>query len=357
VNSPRNYLLAFLALTTLGGAVLAWNQHLEVIKLRTALEEKELDAQLQQREFDTKVAALRASAAASAKARAAAAQNSADDQRQRFRNGRFANMQALMNDPQFVKLMALQEKARLDSSYAPLFKQLTQQLNLSPAQLAAFQNLLVQKQDAARDVLAAARDQGLDLRTDRAEIGQLVTQSNTEIDNQIESTLGSDAYAQYQSYEQTLPQRNTVNQIQQSLSYTSSPLTDSQAQQLIQTLAANAPPTHNNNPTSIRALTVGTNNLTSPITPAAIAAAQTFLSPSQIAALVNQQAVQQASAAISASFQGNPIAVPSPGPMQTYSQPAITSSPSSQSMMSIDAGGQEAVLKQRPIVAPVPGAP
>jgi hypothetical protein len=304
VTSPRNYLLVFLALTTLGGVVLAWNQHLEIIELNAALQEKELDAQLHQREFDTKLAVLQAKARKKAAADDdAAAQNLADTQPPR---GRFGNMRAMMNDPNLIKLMALQQKARLDSTYAPLFKQLTQQLNISPAQLAAFQNLLVQKQSAARDAVQAARDQGLNPATDRDEIAQLVAQSNDEIDQQIQSTLGPQAYAQYQGYEQTLPERNTVTQLQQGLSYTSSPLTDAQSQQLIQLLAANAPQS-NSNPTSLRALFGGGGN--TPITDADIAQASGFLSPDQVAALQQQQTTQKAAADLARSLrnaaQGN----------------------------------------------------
>jgi hypothetical protein len=281
VTSSRNYLLVFLVLTTLGGAVLAWNQHLEIIKLNAALQEKDLDAQLHQREFDTKFAALQAKAHKNAAANDnTTSQNPADDQRQR---GGFGNMRAQMNDPQFAQFMALQQKARLDSTYGPLFKQLTQQLNLSPAQLAAFQNLLTEKQNAARDVFAAARDQGLDPATDRAEIGQLVAQSNAEIDQQIQSTLGPDGFAQFQSYEQTLPERNTVNQIQQSLSYTSTPLTDAQYQQLLPWVIANAPPKASN-PTSPRVL-LGGGNPISLLPPTAFQNPPPFLYPSQIPAL------------------------------------------------------------------------
>ena len=294
MTSPRNYLLVFLALTTLGGAALAWRQHLQLVALRAdslssaerdALQKKILDAQKRQHELEDELAASRASARAGAKAAAnnAASQNSADDQRQRNQFGRFANMQARMNDPQFVKLMALQEKARLDSTYAPLFKQLTQQLNLSPDQLAAFQNLLTEKQNAARDVLIAARDQGLNPGTDRAEINQLMTQSIAEIDNQIQSSLGPDGFAQYQNYEHTLPERNTVSQLQQSLSYTSAPLTDSQAQQIINILAAHAPPS-TTNPTSPRRL-LGGENQPMLIPPDIVSQITPILSPSQIPAL------------------------------------------------------------------------
>jgi hypothetical protein len=292
VNSPRNYLLIFFVLATLGGAALAWNQHLELIKLRAELQEKDLDAQLHQHQLEGKLAALRAGASAKAAASAdEAQQNPGDDQ-----NARFAAMRALRNNPEFLKLLALQQKAQLNNSYAPLFKQLAQQLNLSPAQIAAFQNLLVQKQDAARDVLSAARDQGLDPRTDRAAITQLMTQSNAEIDSQIQSTLGDAAFAQYQAYEQTLPQRNTVNQVAQSLSFTNSPLSDSQAQQLIQVMADNSNQ-NTFNPTSFRALLTGTTP-SSPITDAEITQASSFLSPDQIAALQQEQQAQRAQAEI-----------------------------------------------------------
>jgi hypothetical protein len=274
VNPTRSYLLIFLALTTLGGAALAWKQHLEVIALRAALQAKDWEvqhAQQHQDDLESKLAALRASAKAAATARPA----SADDQRPR---GRFGNMQALMNDPKFVQLMALQEKARLDSTYAPLFKQLAQQLGLTPAQIAAFQNLLVQKQDAARDVITAARDQG----ADRSEISQLMAQSNAEIDSQIAATLGPDGYSQYQNFEQTLPERNTVNEIQTSLGISGTPLTDQQVQQVIQILAADANKTFN--PTSGRAL--NNPNINSPITPAEMAQiAGLGLSPQQISTI------------------------------------------------------------------------
>ncbi|HXB01574.1 MAG TPA: hypothetical protein VNV15_01995 [Opitutaceae bacterium] len=266
MTSPRNYLLILLALTTLGGVVLAWNQHLEIIQLNAALQEKDLDAQLHQHDFETKIAALQASASKKAAKRAdEASQNSANDQRQR---GPFGNMRAMMNDPQFVKLLALQQKAALNGSYAPLFKQLVQKLALSPAQIDAFQNLLVQKQNAARDTMIAARDQGLDPRTDRAEIGQLVAQSNADIDQQIQTTLGPDGFTQYQNYEQTLPQRNTVTLLQQMMSYTSTPIPDQEVQPLIDALSSNAPKTASN-PTSPRALLAGPNR-TAPITAADI---------------------------------------------------------------------------------------
>ncbi len=73
--------------------------------------------------------------------------------------------------------------------------------------------------------------------TDRDEIAALVAQSNADIDQQIQATLGPQAYAQYQGYEQTLPERNTVNLLQQMMSYTGTPIPDQDVQPLINIIA------------------------------------------------------------------------------------------------------------------------
>jgi hypothetical protein len=306
VANPRNYIIGFFALTTVGLAAMAWSQHFDLIKLRNSetlsdaeradWQKKLVDEQKRRHALEDEVDALRAQLSEKSVADDASdpsQQNPAGGQRQRGPGGRFGNFQALMNDPKFSKLMALQQKGQLDSRYASLFKQLA----LTPAQLDQFKNLLLQEQNAARDVLASARDQGLDPRTDRAAISQLVAQSDADIESQIQSTLGPAAYQQYQSYEQTLPQRNTVNQLQQSLSYTSTPLTDSQADQLIQVLASNSSKT--SNPTSLRALQGGGGPFGAqgaPITDQEITQAQGLLSQPQVAALQQLQQQQQAQA-------------------------------------------------------------
>jgi RNA polymerase sigma factor (sigma-70 family) len=61
-----------------------------------------------------------------------------------------------MNDPQFRRLLAVSEKARLNLFYAPLFTK----LNLSVDQLDHFKDLLVDKQQAVGDANRAALSQG-----------------------------------------------------------------------------------------------------------------------------------------------------------------------------------------------------
>jgi hypothetical protein len=216
------------------------------------------------------------------------------------RRDRMNNLASLLDNPEFSRLWNAQQKMALDSRYAPLFKN----LNLSAADLDKFKSLLVEKQGAITDVLAAAREQGLDPRdpADRTQIASLLQNAQAQVDSNIQQTLGDAQYAQYQNYEQTLPQRNVVNQLAQSLSYTSSPLQDSQSQQLVDILAANSPVGNQGNGSAGGLAGAfgggmtggGFGNRSALITDAAITQAQSILTATQVTALQQLQAQQQA---------------------------------------------------------------
>lgn len=200
------------------------------------------------------------------------------------------NLIAMLDNPQIAQMFNAQQRSQLDSRYAELFKN----LKLSPADLQKFKDLLVEKQNSFRDVLAAARAQGLDPRQDRDAYRALVQQANQDIDNSIQSMLGADGFAQYKQYEQTLPQRNLVSQLNQRLSYTDVPLTQNQSDQLVQLLAQTAPTNgNNNNPMRGFGGFGGFGGDRVPITDQTIAQASTVLSQSQVAALQQLQAEQQ----------------------------------------------------------------
>jgi hypothetical protein len=129
------------------------------------------------------------------------------------------------------------------------------QLNLEPEKLEQLKKLMVERQTVSTDVLTAAIQQGLDPVQNRADIRKLTADSQTKIDGEIKSLLGDGDYASYQNYQATLPQRSVVNQLQQSLSYTQNPLSDAQAEQLVQILAAN--PAARPAGTAVRAVTTG----------------------------------------------------------------------------------------------------
>jgi len=315
----RLYLIVFLAVTNLASGVLVWSQYRESSRLRAAdLQNENAREDLQKRlwalekrqhELDAEIAGLRARSNGNA-ANADEALNP-DGAPGRAPPGRFDrrtrlnNLATLLDNPEFNKLWNSQQKMGLDSRYCALFKS----LNLSTADLEKFKSLLVDKQNAAMDVLGAAREQGLNPRdpADRAQVATLLQNAQAQVDNNIRQTLGDAQFAQYQNYEQTLPQRSIVNQLTQSLSYTSSPLQDSQAEQLVNILAANAPARSQGEGGAagggglFAAMGGGGGmmggpfgNRSSPITDAAITQAQSVLTATQVSALQQLQAQQQA---------------------------------------------------------------
>ena len=213
-----------------------------------------------------------------------------------FDGGRFA---AMMANPEIQKLLAVQQRGALDGRYSSLFKQ----LQLSPADLDKFKNLLVEKQAAVMDVMAAARAQGLAGPDNRDQVRQLVQNAQAEVDTTIHASLGDAAYAQYQSYEATLPERNTVSQLEQRLSYSSTPLTDTQSAQLVQLLAQNAPAGNPGNGGGGLGALLGRGGLGggTPITNEVVTQAQNILQPDQLAAL--QELQKEADAAAKARQQ------------------------------------------------------
>lgn len=240
MQSPKNYVILALALTTIAGGVLAWKQHQELTVLRAQLlgrderadwQKRLWDAEKRRTDLEKQLAAQKPPAAPPEEGPFAEAP--ASPAAGATRRDRRADFMAMMDQPEMQRLMSIQQKAGLDSRYASLFKS----LNLTPEQLEKFKNLLVEKRTAMMDVLAAAREQGINPRTNRAAFEKLVSDSQTEIDDTIRSTLGDSAFSQYQAYEKTLPERTVVGQLEQRLSYSSTPLSDSQAEQLVSILS------------------------------------------------------------------------------------------------------------------------
>ena len=314
MKSNRNFLIAVLALFLVGSSVLALKQYQELTALRAKLSaDNSADLQKRLAKAMDELKSLRDKMATSQTRKAdGSTDTSADgadgaggDQGGR-RNRGFDAFREAMNNPQFQKLMAMQAKAQLDSRFAPLFKELAQS-GLSPVQIDQFKNLLVQKQQALVDAYQAAREQGINPRQDPAAFRQIVNDAQTAIDQQIQSQLGPTAFSQFENYQKTLPDRNVATSLQQSLSYSSTPLTDDQANALIQILAQSQPQKTNGNngggggammgggggPGGAMGMLMG-GNQSATITKQAIQAAQGVLSQPQIDALVQMQQTQQA---------------------------------------------------------------
>ncbi|MSU64572.1 MAG: hypothetical protein EXS38_00365 [Opitutus sp.] len=263
--SLKNSLIGLLALTIVGGATLAWQQYRELVELRASALNADERAELQRRaweleklnrELRDQLAAARPGLGDSADGLLADAISNQPTpaagrgNRAGAKAGR-ANVQQQMNavrvllaKPEVQALLSVQQKAAIDARYAGLF----QSLNLPPEQTDKLKTLLAERDTTMQDVRNAARDQGVDPRSDPEGFRKLMRDAQNEINSGIKSVIGNAGLAQLQNYDQTMPQRNVVNQLQQRLSYTNTPLTAAQSDQLVQILAANAPARNSNTP-------------------------------------------------------------------------------------------------------------
>jgi hypothetical protein len=237
--------------------------------------------------------------------------------------GRLPGPMAAFDSPEMRRLMALDQKGRLDLRYAALFKA----LHLNPAQLDRFKQLLVDKQNSAMDVLAAAHNQDLLTSGDGSAVKALMQQENQSVDAAIRAVLGDTAYEEYQDFERTQPERRAIDQLASRLSYTDTPLTTEQAEALVNLLSAErtAQPAASATPaTSVQfaMVTPGGDAAFSlmgggpppPITDEAVADAQAILSEPQLEAMRELQAEQQARERLGELMrEAMPVPPPPPG--------------------------------------------
>lgn len=256
MKSTKNLLLLLLTLTTAGGALLAWRQYAELVELRalalnrderTDLQKRIWDLEKNNRELQDHLAAARLGGSDDVEKMLATVTEERPDDNRRGRGGpgsrggpppQFNALRELMNKPDVQAMIAQQQKAALDARYSALFKN----LNLSPEQAEKLKALLIERQASRQDVFEAARAQGIDPRESPEAYRKLMADARNEVESSIKSVLGDSGYAQLQTYEQTMPQRGLVNEIQQRLTYSNTPMTATQAEQLVQILAANPPP-------------------------------------------------------------------------------------------------------------------
>jgi hypothetical protein len=350
----KPYLFLTLVLALVAAATLAWRQYQELVVLRAsalsseeraALEARlaefkksnfDLQAQLAalqlDKKFDDATAADTAQKkqAAEEKAAAALAQLAAltgnDPDGQSKKDEAFELLGAMADTPEFQKLLALEQRGKVDAKFAALFKR----LKLSPDEQAKLEELLVDKQSAYADAMIAAHGQGLSGKDAKDVANAIANSTQKQIDGSIKDLLGQQRYNQYQNYQQTMPQREAVNQLAQQLSYTATPLSAAQQDRLVNVLAttAAAPKTAAGTPPAkpvapIAPLPGSLANLgvasapSAPITTAAVVQSQTFLAPQQVAALQQMQQQQQAQQTLNKVLSSKPattiVQAPKPG--------------------------------------------
>ena len=305
MHSRKNFAIVLLALSTAVVGILAWQQYQRAernaVTVSTAhddLEQKLAAAERHAADLEARLAALQSMQGPEtppASGVEAPDNNNNNDRRREEREQanarRRAEMEAIMSDPEVIQLMTAQQRAGLDARYATLFKQ----LNLPPAQLEAFKNLLLEKQNAPRDVMMAARETGMNPRENRDDLRKLVQEANAETDAAIAAAIGTDKFSQYQNFESTGPQRALVDQLNRTMSYSATALTDAQSQALVQILAQNSA-AGKGDPRDRLISSYGGPwgaGASQTITDNVIAQARTILSPEQVQILEQQQAAQQ----------------------------------------------------------------
>jgi hypothetical protein len=281
-------------LLAVSSSTIAYREYLELVRLRADAPDPDERARLQKAAWD---AQRRANllAAQLAAARTGPGAPAAGSENQYRALGEYASdMIARIDDPEVRRLMAIVQKGQIVQRFAGLFKD----LKLPPEKLAEFENLMVDRQNAAADVLIAASQQGMNPMQDPQQFRQMVQDSQNEIDQKIQATLGPADFSQFQTFQQTQNQRGTVNQLQQNLSFTDTPLTDDQKAQMTQIMAQSAPAGQGGG---------------GAITDTAINLAQGVLSAPQVDALRSMQQLQQANSQLQALLSQGRAGAPTPG--------------------------------------------
>jgi hypothetical protein len=132
-------------------------------------------------------------------------------------------MENMMKDPEMMKVIQEQQDQMLKTQYAPLIKQ----LNLTPDQRDAFYKVLA---DNATNVMA--QSMALFSGTNNPDAAGAVASSQTNMQGQMRLLLGDTAYAQFQDFQTSLPDRMMFEQMK--TSFADNPLTDDQQQRLLQ---------------------------------------------------------------------------------------------------------------------------
>lgn len=149
-------------------------------------------------------------------------------------NNSLKGLAAMFKNPEMRKMMEAQQKTVMGPMITKQYKDLFQQLNLTPEQTDALKTLLQNKQLAGANASISLLDDSLD-DSQRAALEAQIKSQTDDIDNQIKQLLG-DNYQAYQDYNKTIPARTTVNQFMDQVAGTPNAVSADQQQQLVQAM-------------------------------------------------------------------------------------------------------------------------
>lgn len=315
--TSRLILTSALLLATAFLGLLAWRQHGQLEDLRSSALTRTERSDLQRRIWDLErqnrdlreAASSRGQSAQPISATAASERTPARAPRPDPARdlAQFNALREAVSRPEVQSLVQTQVRGAVDSRYAALFRS----LNLAPERQDQLRRLLVERTLSAQDVLTASFDQGLDPRENPAGLRKLLADAQEEVNRSIRTTVGEPVFNQLVAFEQTLPQRGVVTELQARLAGSESALTPVQADQLVALLAANPPP-RSSAPTGrvatesgslaaswlsagpLATLSSGDTARGPTVSAAAVAQAPAILNPVQVSALQELQRQQEA---------------------------------------------------------------
>ena len=175
---------------------------------------------------------------------------------------------------------------RFRTSLALRYGLLYRTLNLSPDQIAKFEAALVEGQQGAIDVWAAASSQGLPTSGNSpsaTSVTRLTTAPAAIQHDTVKALLGEDGYEKFQQFDKARPARDFIASLAGNLYYSASPLTAQQGDALSSILGASTKPVKIPLPSDGKTPMWRNSDATN--WDAVNAQAQTLLAPAQLAAL------------------------------------------------------------------------
>jgi RNA polymerase sigma factor (sigma-70 family) len=225
-----------------------------------------------------------------------------------------ALMDYVLDHPETHAAFIQQQELRMKARYERFFRT----AGLSAEQQNKVVHTLTASLADELDFMGALRSQGMGVGNmpqdpeERARLEGMIREKKQAAQADLRAQLGDERFQKFAQYSGTIPERNVADQLASQLYDTDAPLTAPQADQLAQILAQNRfkpeakpSPTSTLNGTFIttqairgrvgQAMQQGGMNLLdwqAPVTDAAIARAESVLSPAQVAALKQLQAQQ-----------------------------------------------------------------
>jgi hypothetical protein len=219
-----------------GKELAAANQ--QVAALQAELKDKE-EAIERARTIETKSTILQKTLAESTSAAVAESRKSEKLQQsldQAKTNNPLRAVASMMKSPEMRDMIKSQQQATLGPIINREYSDFVKQLNMTPEQSKAFMDLEMKKMLGNTDAGLSLLDDSLDA-SQRADLAKQVKDQADAVNAEIKQLLGDDNYKAYQGYEKTLPDRLTMNQLNDQLAGTGTPLTSDQQTQLMQVMS------------------------------------------------------------------------------------------------------------------------